>query len=95
MAFAGVWQNWDNGDTPIQTCAIVTTVANRSMSEIHYRMPVILREEDWALWLGEAGHGAARLMQAAPDDALQFWRVDPAGNSNRASGAKLIDPIAS
>ncbi|MEL6648519.1 MAG: SOS response-associated peptidase family protein, partial [Pseudomonadota bacterium] len=58
------------------------------------RMPVILRQEDWALWLGEAGHGAATLMRAAPEDALQFWRVDPAVNSNKAQGAELIHPVS-
>jgi putative SOS response-associated peptidase YedK len=56
-------------------------------------MPVILAPEDWALWLGEEGHGAAPLMRAAPPDALQMHRVDRAVNSNRASGAALIEPI--
>ncbi|MEM7599742.1 MAG: SOS response-associated peptidase [Pseudomonadota bacterium] len=93
LAFAGVWQGWDKGDAPLKTCAIVTTGANTTMSAIHHRMPVILRQEDWALWLGEAGHGAATLMRAAPEDALQFWRVDRAVNSNKAQGADLILPI--
>ena len=93
LAFAGVWQSWDKGESPMKTCAIVTTCANAPMSNIHHRMPVILKEEDWPLWLGEAGHGAAPLMTPAPDDALEFWRVDPAVNSNRASGADLIKPI--
>lgn len=94
LAFAGVWQGWDKGDAPLKTCAIVTTGANTTMSAIHHRMPVILRQEDWALWLGEAGHGAATLMRAAPEDALQFWRVDPAVNSNKAQGAGLIHPVS-
>ncbi|MEO0773530.1 MAG: SOS response-associated peptidase [Pseudomonadota bacterium] len=93
LAFAGVWQHWDKGDTGVNTCAIVTTGANQTMSQIHHRMPVILQEADWALWLGEAGHGAATLMSAAPEDALQFWRVDRAVNSNRASGPDLVDPL--
>jgi putative SOS response-associated peptidase YedK len=57
-------------------------------------MPVILEPRDWALWLGEAGHGAARLMRPAAEDALSFHRVDPQVNSNRASGAALIAPLA-
>ena len=93
LAFAGVWQSWDKDDAPIKTCAIVTTSANTTMSAIHHRMPVILSDKDWPLWLGEAGHGAATLMRAAPEDALQFWRVDKAVNSNRARGAALIDPL--
>ncbi|MEL7254894.1 MAG: SOS response-associated peptidase [Pseudomonadota bacterium] len=93
LAFAGVWQHWDKGDTGMNTCAIVTTGANLTMSQIHHRMPVILQEPDWPLWLGEAGHGAAKLMRAAPEDALEFWRVDTAVNSNRASGSKLVAAI--
>ena len=93
LVFAGVWQVWSKGDEPVVTCAIVTTGANDVMSKIHHRMPVILKPEDWPLWLGEAGKGAAMLMQAAPEDALEFYRVDPAVNSNRARGEALIAPI--
>jgi putative SOS response-associated peptidase YedK len=62
------------------------------MSAIHHRMPVILEQSDWALWLGESGKGAARLMSPAAEDALVWHRVDPAVNSNRASGPDLIVP---
>ncbi len=93
LVFAGVWQVWSKGDEPVVTCAIVTTGANDAMSKIHHRMPVVLKPEDWPLWLGEAGKGAATLMQAAPEDALEFYRVDPAVNSNRARGEALIAPI--
>ena len=72
MALAGIWQSWDRGDAPIRSCAIVTTSANGVMAQLHHRMPVILRAADWPLWLGEAGHGAATLMTAAPEDALKF-----------------------
>ncbi|NND21335.1 MAG: SOS response-associated peptidase [Silicimonas sp.] len=93
LAFAGVWQVWDKRDAPLTTCAIVTTGANDAMSSIHHRMPVILAQDDWAKWLGENGKGAATLMTSAPEDALSFYRVDPAVNSNRARGAELIEPI--
>lgn len=93
LAFAGVWQDWQQGDETLRTCAIVTCGANTRMSRIHHRVPVLLEPSDWALWLGEAGHGAATLMTAAPDDALQFYRVDTAVNSNRASGPQLLEPV--
>lgn len=93
LAFAGVYQVWDKGDAPLTTCAIVTTGANAPMQQIHHRMPVVLAEQDWALWLGENGHGAATLMTAAPDDALDFYRVDTRVNSNRAYGPELIDRL--
>ena len=93
LAFAGVWQQWDRGEELLTTCAIVTTGANAPMSAIHHRMPVILEPTDWGKWLGEEGKGAATLMKAAPEEALQFWRVDPKVNSNRASGPGLIDRV--
>lgn len=92
LAFAGLWQTWGK-EEPIRTCAIVTTAANAAMSSIHHRMPVVLAQADWPLWLGETGKGAATLMKAAPDDALEFYRVDTAVNSNRAHGPELITPI--
>lgn len=93
IAFAGVWQAWEAQDQALVTCAIVTTGANRPMSQIHHRMPVTLPAEDWPLWLGEAGKGAALLMKPAPDETFQFHRVDPAVNSNRAAGPELIAPL--
>ena len=93
LALAGIWQGWGKGDGLRNSCAVVTTGANSAMSAIHHRMPVILEPADWPLWLGEAGKGAARLMRAAPEDALRWWRVDPKVNSNRAEGPDLIDPL--
>jgi len=93
LVFAGVWQVWDRGDSPITACAIVTTAANKTMSAIHHRMPVTLAEEEVGLWLGEQGKGAATLMRAAPEDRFDFHRVGTAVNSNRAAGADLIAPI--
>jgi len=94
LAFAAVWQGWtDPEGTVLNTCAIVTTGANAPMQAIHHRMPVILAAQDWPMWLGEQGKGAATLMTAAPEDLLQWHRVDRAVNSNRAKGAALIEPI--
>lgn len=92
MVFAGIWQVWGKDD-PVSTCAIVTTGASDWMSETHHREPVVVLEEDWATWLGEDGEKAAPLMRPAPEGFYQRWRVDRAVNSNRASGAELIEPI--
>ena len=93
LAFAGVWQVWEHGDTRHVSCAIVTCAASPDMAQIHHRMPVIIAPDDWPLWLGEAGHGAARLMKAAPDAALEWHRVDTRINSSRATGPELIEAL--
>ncbi|WP_299301401.1 SOS response-associated peptidase [uncultured Litoreibacter sp.] len=92
LAFAGVWQRWERDGEAHTTCAIVTTLANDRMAELHSRQPVTIAPADYGLWLGEQGHGAATLMTAAPPEQLEFFRVDPAVNSNRASGPELIEP---
>ena len=93
MAFAAIWQNWDRDDAGLTTCAIVTTDANAAMAPIHHRLPVILEPDDWPLWLGETGKGAAKLMKSASEDALVLQRVSTAVNSNRATGPALFAPI--
>ena len=92
LAFGGVWQDWGQQDTQ-PTCAIVTTASNTALSPIHNRMPLVLEPDDWPLWLGEAGHGAARLMRPAGEEVLESFRVGTAVNSNRAAGAALIEPL--
>jgi putative SOS response-associated peptidase YedK len=64
------------------------------MDAIHDREPLVLEPADWPLWLGEAGHGAARLMKAAAPGVLAWHRVGTEVNSNRASGPQLIAPVA-
>ncbi|WGH78829.1 SOS response-associated peptidase [Jannaschia ovalis] len=91
LAFAGIWQDW--GPENLSTCAIVTTAAGPTMSEIHHREPVTLAEADWATWLGETDAKAAPLMRAAPEGRLERHRVATAVNSNRASGPELIEPL--
>lgn len=49
---AGLWSLSIRPDgTKVYTCAIITTQANAIVSEIHDRMPVILREKDVPDWL--------------------------------------------
>lgn len=93
MVFAGLWQDWGSDATRITSCAIVTTAASADIAPLHHRMPLILEPQDWPLWLGEAGHGAATLMRPGSEERLEYWRVDPAVNSNRAEGEGLRQPI--
>ena len=93
MAFAGVWREvWHDGAN-LATVAIVTCAANEDIAPIHHRLPVILGPADWPLWLGEAGHGAARLMRPCAEGALSFRRVGAEVNSSRAKGPGLIAPL--
>jgi putative SOS response-associated peptidase YedK len=93
MVFAALWQDWGQGEERLSTVAILTCAANAQMAQVHDRLPVILEPEDWALWLGEEGKGAARLMQPVPDGALEMVRVGTEINSSKAKGEGLIVPV--
>jgi len=94
FAFAGVWQAWRQPDGEvIDTCAIVTCPANEMLSPIHHRMPVVIAPEDYGLWLGEEGKGAAVLMRAAANEYFAFHEVGAAVGSNRADGPELMEKV--
>lgn len=94
MVLAGVWSVWKGADgARVAGCAVVTCAATGTMADLHARVPVVVDPENWPLWLGEEGHGAARLMRPLPEGALTACRVGVAINSNRAEGAALIAPL--
>lgn len=53
FTFAGVYDEWHNPHTGeiITSTAIITTEPNAIMRPIYNRMPVILEQKDWDLWL--------------------------------------------
>lgn len=56
FAFAGLWEHWpgsDESDTPgpIESCTIITTDSNDLTRDIHDRMPAILPEDAYEMWL--------------------------------------------
>jgi putative SOS response-associated peptidase YedK len=95
IAFAGIWQAWGDQETALKTCAIVTTASNPTIAAIHHRMPVMIEPDQFALWLGEKGKGAATLMQAAPEETLKFHRVSREVNARKSSGSGLLKEVES
>jgi putative SOS response-associated peptidase YedK len=98
MAFAGLWECWTgpNGEE-LETAAIVTTDANRTLSAIHSRMPVIVPREGFDLWLNCAevdAQTAAALIAPAPDDLLEAYEVSTAVNRTANDNAKLVERLA-
>ncbi|UWQ02480.1 SOS response-associated peptidase [Aliiroseovarius crassostreae] len=93
LVCAGIWQDWGQDQRP--TFAVVTTPAPLPLSQIHHRCPVVIERDHWGKWLGEEGHGAARLMVPPEPGLLKMHPVGQEVNSNRASGPALIEPIES
>ncbi len=96
FAFAGLCETWTgpNGEE-LDTAAIVTTNANRTLSVIHDRMPVILPAEAFDLWL-DCGKvdapTASALLVPARDNLLEAYQVSPAVNRVANDTAALIAP---
>jgi putative SOS response-associated peptidase YedK len=52
FAFAGLWDGWkDANGRWIKSCSILTTTPNSVTANVHDRMPVILRSDDYDVWL--------------------------------------------
>jgi putative SOS response-associated peptidase YedK len=54
FAFAGLWERWETDGETVESCTLLTTVANRIVAEVHpkKRMPVMLvGEAAYAQWL--------------------------------------------
>jgi len=97
IAFAGLWETWSgpNGEE-VDTAAIVTTRANRTLATIHDRMPVIVAPEAFNLWLDCRAVDtttAAALIAPAPESLLACYEVSPAVNSVASDDARLIAPL--
>ena len=62
FAFAGLFDTWSSPEgEKIHTCTIITTRPNEVVKDIHDRMPVILRQEDEAIWLDRKRYDASLL----------------------------------
>jgi putative SOS response-associated peptidase YedK len=93
FAFAGLWETWrvPGQDQVIQSCAIVTATANRTLAALHHRMPVILAPEDHAAWL--AAEGGKALLRPCPEDWLDWAPVSTRVNKPANDDASCIEPL--
>jgi putative SOS response-associated peptidase YedK len=79
FAFAGLSEMWTGqefargGENALESAAILTTSANAVIAPLHHRMPVILRPQDYALWLGEEDVSHKEVLQLlSPFDDADF-----------------------
>ena len=97
LAFAGLWETWTgpNGEE-LDTAAIVTTTANRTLAPIHERMPVILAPEAFDLWLNSNevdATTASALIAPAPDGLLEAYEISTAVNRTANDNPKLLESV--
>lgn len=96
FGFAGLWEHWQGGGDEIQSCTILTTTANETMSSIHDRMPVILHPQDYDLWLDPTIESAERLyplLRPYPDIEMHHYPVSTTVNSPQNDSPACIVPL--
>jgi putative SOS response-associated peptidase YedK len=97
FAFAGIWSAVHDAQGGTQpTFAILTTEANALVSEIHNRMPVILREQDEEDWLNPkvSLDEAQALLVPFPAELLMAYEVSPKVNSPAFNIPEALQPVA-
>ena len=94
FAFAGLWERWNKGETPVESCTIVTTDANDFMKPLHDRMPVILDPKDYDRWLGPSHEPASvvELLRPAANDGYEMQAVSPKVNNARFEDPACLEP---
>ena len=97
LAFAGLWEHWmgPNGEE-MESCTIITCAANDTMSPIHHRMPVILRKEDFDLWLDPSVYDQkllSQLLVPSQDPRLTCYPVSTYVNYSANDGPQCLEPL--
>lgn len=100
LSVAGVWERFTavGESTPLHTFSIVTTRANRLMSDVHDRMPVILGKSDIPLWLDPDVNDPEclrPLLEPCPPDWLSAYEVSTAVNAPANNSPEVLQPLPS
>jgi len=97
FAFAGLWDRWKNASgSVIETCSILTTTPNAVTSEVHDRMPAILRSDNYDLWLDPAFRDTISVSEMLrPFDAglMKRYPVSTRVNHTQNDDAECAKPV--
>jgi putative SOS response-associated peptidase YedK len=91
----GLWENWKDPSTNewTRTFAVLTTESNELVADIHDRMPVILKLEDYDRWLGNEPD-PRDLLRPFPAELMRMWPISTRVNSPKNDDADLLTPVA-
>jgi putative SOS response-associated peptidase YedK len=97
IAFAGLMETWASADgSEVDTGAILTTAANRTMRPIHDRMPVVIKPEDFTHWLNcktQEPREVLDLMTPAQEDFFEAIPVSDRVNKVANMGPELQECV--
>lgn len=97
MAMAGLYKQWDAGETQATSCTVITTQGHPELSEIHKKStPVLVPENMWHDWLNPTEHDTSRfdsLFSPSFETTMEVTPVDPAMNSSRVKDNACLSAI--
>ena len=101
IGFAALWETWASADgSEVDTAAILTTAANRTLAPIHDRMPAVIMPEHFDAWLDTVATGvapASALLTPVPDDFFEAvpvaTRVNAVVNDDAEIQTPLTEPL--
>jgi putative SOS response-associated peptidase YedK len=89
-------EHWPSPEGIVTTFTILTTEANSLMAKIHNRMPVIIRPDDYAVWL-DKNLSDVIMIQAMtlpyPERLMEAYPVSRKVNSPKYDSADLIEEV--
>ena len=93
FALAGLWDRWvpETGE-PVDSFTIITTRANKLMSEVHPRMPVIIAATDYQRWL-MGSEAAAKKLLVPYTGGMSIVAVSDRVNNVKEDDVGLIAPL--
>ncbi len=94
FALAGVWDLWQDPKTgrAFPGSAIITCEPNATIQTVHHRMPVILPQEHWQLWLNSNSDigEVYKLLVPYDSDDIAIRTVSQSVNSVENNGPECI-----
>lgn len=94
FSIAGLWERWEKGPAPLESCTILTTEPNSLVAKLHNRMPVIIPEQAYDYWLDPKREGMElqELFAPYPADELDSHPVSHLVNRPANDRQELIAP---
>jgi putative SOS response-associated peptidase YedK len=95
FAFGGLWEEWRGDERMVESFCIVTTPPNELCATVHDRMPLILREQDYAAWLDvKAGRNAVdALLRPYAAAEMECYPVSTAVNNVRNETSACVERL--
>ena len=94
FAMAGLWESWQSPEgKTIDSCTIITNDANGIVGKIHDRMPVIIPDQSYGLWLSSTGNSLQEFLRPYSPFKMTAYPVSSMVNNAKNEGEGCIRKI--